>query len=175
MQKTPPSPETVALVRRRYAAGDVVGAIQADAGNLSIGVFYNCLDGKYDDGSGATLPLPRVPRRCAGLRIMRNPSRAQAAGGANLAQRRSAGRADRKRLADSGMTTEDFKRDTRALAVVVRTLRELEAFDVKRTKGNEQKPTNDEPLPRDIGELRRELARKLEDLVRGESGTAPMN
>ena len=173
MQKTPPSPETVALVRRRYAEGDVVGAIQADAGNLSIGVFYNCLDGKYDDGSGATLPLPRIPRRCAGLRIMRNPSRRKLLVARIWRNAEAQVELIEKRLADSGMTTEDFKRDTRALAVVVRTLRELEAFDVKRTKGNEQKPTNDEPLPRDIGELRRELARKLEDLVRGESGTRP--
>jgi hypothetical protein len=167
MPQTVP-PETVALVRRRYAAGDLISAIQADIGFLSIGVFYNCLDGRYDDGSGAPLPLPKIPRRLGGLRIMRSPSRRKSV--VARIWRNAEAQVERieKRLAESGMATEDFERDTRSLAVVVRTLRELEALDAKRNKGKQQKPTNDEPVPRDIRELRRELVRKMEALLQDE-------
>lgn len=62
---SPPPPETVAFVRRRYAANVPVADILAES-DLSIGALYQCVDGRHDDGSG--LPVPPLPRRTTILR-----------------------------------------------------------------------------------------------------------
>jgi len=52
----------------------------------------------------------------------------------------------------------------RTLASLARTLRELRQLDATMAT---PEPTDDEPVPRDIEELRRSLARKLDALVAG--------
>ena len=177
MTPTVPPPEQVAAVRRRYAEGDPVAAIQSATGINSVGVLYRCLDGRYDDGSGAELPLPAIPRRHSGLRIVRSPSRRKALVARIWRNAEAQVEQIETRLASSGLGTEDFERDARTLAVVVRTLRELKALDAaKRTEqsaaGEAQKKTaaNDKPVPRNIDDLRRELARRLQALVEQEPG-----
>ena len=176
MSQTVP-PETVALVRHRYADGVPVARILADTGIGSIGVLYRCLDGQYDDGSGAPQPLPKIQRRRGGLRIMRTSSRRKSLVARIWRNAEAQVEQIEARLAQHGMAIEDFERDARSLAIVVRTLRELATFDAAKRgddkRGNDkqqQKPANDEPVPRDIGELRRVLAEKLEGLVRDQSG-----
>jgi hypothetical protein len=46
-----PTPDVVALARRRYAEGAVVKAILAEAG-ITLGLLYRCLAGHFPDGSG---------------------------------------------------------------------------------------------------------------------------
>lgn len=161
-------PETVALVRRRYADGATLAVLKAESGITSLWTLYRCLDGRYDDGSGA--PLPALPRR--------RDITHRAARRAELVKRlwHSAERQVEQieaRMAQSGLAADDPERDARALAVLVRTLRELTAFDAeKRGKGKQQqKPENEQPIPRNIDELRRELARKIEALIEAESGS----
>ena len=64
-------PETVALLRRRYAEGATLPVLKAESGITSLWAIYRCLDGKYDDGSGA--PLAPLPRR----RVSRHATRAE--------------------------------------------------------------------------------------------------
>ena len=58
----------------------------------------------------------------------------------------------------------------RTLASLARTLRELQQLDVPTVS---PEPTHDRPVPRDLGELRRSLARKLAALVAADAGTLP--
>ena len=67
-----------------------------------------------------------------------------------------------QRLRDDAPVPDDRERDARVLSVLARTLRELSALDA----GNpEAAPDDDDAVPRDVDELRRSLARKLEALV----------
>ena len=58
----------------------------------------------------------------------------------------------------------------RTLASLARTLRELVQLDVPAVS---TEPTHDEPIPRDVAELRRSLARKLEALAAGGADSLP--
>ncbi len=58
----------------------------------------------------------------------------------------------------------------RTLASLARTLRELVQLDVPAAS---TEPTHDEPIPRDLAELRRSLARKLEALAAEEADPLP--
>ena len=167
-------PETVALVRRRYAEGVPVAAIQAESGLAANGTFYQCLDDLLDDGSGTELPLPQLPRRCEGLGGMRSASRR----GALVARIwRNAEQQVEKieaRIAQSEFAPKVVERDARALAVLVRTLRELSAFAEMRKpsakKEAKPEPEHDDPPPRDLDELRRELARRMQSLIDERAG-----
>ena len=65
------------------------------------------------------------------------------------------------------------ERDARVLAVLAKTLRELSALDETREDKQTVTPVDDDAVPRDMGELRRSLARKLEALVAGGSAALP--
>jgi len=58
----------------------------------------------------------------------------------------------------------------RTLASLARTLRKLVQLDAT----TNPKPDHDEPIPRDLGELRRSLARKLEALIAGDAASLPL-
>ncbi len=167
MTRTVP-PETVALLRRRYAEGIMLSVLQEETGIVSLWTIYRCLDGHYDDGSGMPLPLPPLPRR-------RDSKSSQRAALVRRLWRSAEQQVEQieTRMAQSGLAPEAAERDARTLAVLVRTMRELTAFDAaKRAKGKqgddrEQQPKrpHDTPVPRNIDELRRALARKLEALA----------
>lgn len=117
------SPDQVALARRRYLEGASVYRIMLETG-LTRGAVHRCLDGSLDDGSGA--PPPPIPRRGA--------KAPEAVDRKAVVARiwRTANRQVRQieaRLAQSGLAPRERDSDVRALAVLVRTLRELAAFD----------------------------------------------
>jgi hypothetical protein len=58
----------------------------------------------------------------------------------------------------------------RTLASVARTLRELVQLDASPERAD---PTHEQPVPRDLGELRRSLAQKLEALIAGDADSLP--
>ena len=110
-------------MRRRYAEGATLPILKAESG-LTLWALYRCFDGHQDDGSDMPLPLPALPRR----RDARRRTRAE------LVKRlwRNAEQQVEQieaRMAKSGRAPDDSERDARALAVLVRTLRELSAFD----------------------------------------------
>jgi hypothetical protein len=169
-QKVPP--ETVALVRRRYAEGAAVAAIQRETGLKANGLFYRCLDGHFDDGSGAPLPLPQLPRRCEGFGGMRSASRRAALVARIWRNAEAQVEKIEQRIAQSEFAPKVVERDARALAVLVRTLRELSALAEMRkpVARKEPKPEDDDTVPTDIEELRRELSRRMQALIDARTG-----
>lgn len=166
MQNVPPE-----AVRRRYSAGDRVADIQAATGIHSIDRFYKCLDGRYDDGSGAPLPLPRIARRKEGVRIVSTAVRRLALVGRIWRSAEQQVDQIEARLAQAGYTPDACERDARALAVLVRTLRELSELEKRRPRAAaREKPENDDSIPKDVDELRRELARRMQALIDSRTG-----
>jgi hypothetical protein len=157
------SHEMVALARRRYAEGVPVSRILGETG-MSLGTLYAACDGKFDDGSGAP-PAP-LPRRHI---VMGERKKTLRASRVSLVARlwRTAERQVRDietRLDASQQEPADRERDARVLAVLVKTLRELHAFDGANLKGKAaQEPVSDDT--RDIDEFRRDLARKIDQLA----------
>jgi hypothetical protein len=158
-----PSPEQVALARRAYVEGVAVKDILAETG-LKLGTFYRCIDGRFPDGSG--IQPARIERRRAGVRVRhRLGSRgALVARMWRTAERQVAEIEDRLRV--SGLKQGERESNARMLATVARTLRELSSVDDARgaRKGG-SKDDNDDGAPRNIDELRRALAEKLEAIV----------
>ncbi len=158
-------PQTALRGRQRYAAGDIVRDICADT-KLSRWQLYFWIDGgPKRNGMPALPPLPR--------RDPNNPRRPTATQRSALVVRllRAAERQVEeieRRLVGEEPELGDRERDARTLAVLARTMRELTALDAlnrARSGRKEAMRKNDEPVPRDVGELRRSLARKLEEIV----------
>jgi hypothetical protein len=162
-----PSPETVALARQMYIDGASVSEILA-ATQLSLGALYNWLDGGPNDPALRLTPIPRR-RDIKGQR-----RRLTEAARASLVTRlwQSAERQVRDiegRLKQAAIEPAERERDARLLAVLVKTLRELNTIDdSKRGKGAADQQ-DDEP-PRDLDEFRRELARRMDAFVDSRTG-----
>jgi hypothetical protein len=159
-----PSAENIALARQQYGDGVPVAQIVADTG-MSYGTLYYWVDGGPDDGAGTRLrPLPR--RRVARGRPLAGSQRA------SLLARlwRTAERQVRDieyRLGKKLQEPGERERDARVLAAMVKTLRDLSAFDRAHSEAagtTDSASKHDEPVPRDVDELRRELARRVDIL-----------
>jgi len=151
-------PDVVLRARQMYVAGAPTKDIVAATG-LSKGTLYHWLAGA---GALPPIPLRRRPHRKRGRaalirRIMR----------AAEVQVRQIG----KRLAEEGVAPDERDRQLRSFAVLSRTMRELIALEM--ADAQVQKMTtaqdDDEQLPRDIDELRAELARRIEGIRRGDA------
>jgi hypothetical protein len=153
----------VALVRRLYAEGVTVNQIVAQSGVRNLNIFYRCVAGLYPDGSGVK-PAP-IPQRRPGVRVRhRGGSRAA------LVTRmwRTAERQVEEiedRLAVAGLKPAERESNARMFAIVARTLRDLSAVDDKTKSKNSEKVNDDDAPPRNIDDLRRQLAEKLESFV----------
>src|SRR5262249_12876051 len=67
-----------------------------------------------------------------------------------------------RRLIDQPPPPEERERNARTLAVLARTLRDLDALDCD----NSGRPTqDDDTVPRDVEALRRELSRKIDEII----------
>jgi hypothetical protein len=156
-------PELVARVRRRYLEGAPLRTIMAEA-QLSQDTVYRCVRGKLDDGSGEPpkpLPERRVGRRLPKVRRKALVGRLWRTAEQQVEQ-------IEEWLTRHGQEPDD--RNTRAIATLTKTVRELAAFDeaqaAKRPRvRTKTDPAHDDPVPRDIEEFRRELARRIHALV----------
>jgi hypothetical protein len=162
-----PTPDVVALVRRRYQERVTVKAICAETGLKNLDHFYRCLAGLYPDGSG--LKLTPIPQRRAGTRV-RHRSGSRVALVARMW--RTAERQVEEieaRLAVAGIELAERESNARTLAVVAKTLRELSAVDEGAAARRKEKPKDDDDdtdtVPRNVDDLRRELARKMGALI----------
>jgi hypothetical protein len=71
-----------------------------------------------------------------------------------------------KRLAEDGVPLTEREQQTRSLAVLAKTMRELIALETAEAEAQKlQTRTDDDSIPRDIDELRRELTRRLNALL----------
>jgi AcrR family transcriptional regulator len=159
-----PTPEQVALVRRRYLERATVRAILAEAG-VKLGTLYRCLYGDFPDGSGIE-PAP-IPLRHAGRRIrQRMGSRAALVARMWRTAERQVEEIE-DRLKAAGLELAERESNARTLAVVAKTLRELSVFDqAQKSRGKRAlDDSDDDSVPRNIDDLRRSLAEKLEAFV----------
>ncbi len=167
----PLAPEAVAQMRQRYADGVTVSRVLAEF-DVSLGTLYFWLDGGPAEGGPR---LPPVPRRRVVLGKRRRPLKTSRV---SLVARlwRTAERQVRDiedRLARNQQEPSERERDARMLAIMVKTLRELSTLDALDAAAGGETPGagEDNDLPRDIDEFRRDLVRKIEAIVaRRDSG-----
>ncbi len=83
-----------------------------------------------------------------------------------------------QRLIDDKQQPDEQERDARTLAVLAKTLRDLDALDEtgqggKSTEGIGNPTAHAESAPRDVDELRRSLTRKLDALIAEQQASLP--
>jgi hypothetical protein len=154
--------ETIVRVRSDYLSGVQLKTIMAETG-VSSRTLYKIVDGAYGEASRPALQRRNSTKGGRGER------------GALIARLWST--ADRqvreidKRLRRGRQEPGERERDARALAVLVRTLRELCAFDAasNATAAATDQDEHDD-MPTDIDEFRNELARRINAFVRERTG-----
>jgi hypothetical protein len=159
------APVTIVRARQQYVDGLTVAQIVATAAT-NTGTFYKWLAG---DVPGMSLPaIPRrrnarrkMPRKSVRVALVRTLWRAAEQQVAEIEQH----------LAGAGKRSADRERDSRSLAVLVRTLRELAAMDHKDGGGAAKLEAGaaDDDV-RDIDEFRRDLARHMEAIIAQRTG-----
>jgi hypothetical protein len=163
-----PTPEVVARVRRGYAEGVPVSEIAAQVGITSMHVLYGCFDGRYPDGSSEAPAA--IPRRMTKTSVRRGGDLSRAALVARIWRTARKQVEDiEQRLAAAGLPLAERESNNRMLAVVARTLRELNSVDAGlKQRTDTPKSDDDGPPPRNVDELRAALAQKLEAFIRRE-------
>src|SRR3954447_16686394 len=163
------SREAIAGIRQRYADGVSLKTIKAEF-NVSTGGIGYWVDGGPANGPDHLPPLPHRGRgRAGGGEAEAEPNSRRRA----IINRvwRTASRQVRDietRLRQQEQEPAERERDTRMMAVLVKTLRELAAFDIadlakpKRANAQDAPHDHDDAVPADIDELRRELARRVD-------------
>jgi hypothetical protein len=148
-----------------YADGVPVQEIRAERG-FSLERLYDWLNGAPQP-DGRTL-LPPIPRRRIVLR-KEDPAETRTALIARIMRASDLQiRGVEQRLGGENTEPDDRERDAHMLAVITKTLRELMVHDTPNPPNKKPaKParTQDDFIPRDVDELRRELARRV-DLLR---------
>jgi len=162
--------DIIVAVRRDYAEGaKPVAAIRAEY-EITNNQLYACLDGI---AAAATHQLPPLPRRSSGLVGKALRHRRQDNRTAMVRRLWRAAEAQVRDIEVRLMRTElepaARERDARALAVLVKTLRELTALDPQQPNPKTAAPAegdaDDDAIPRDMDEFRRELARRMDAFV----------
>ncbi|HTQ32486.1 MAG TPA: hypothetical protein VMI53_14850 [Opitutaceae bacterium] len=178
----PPTREEVERAREMYAQGFTVSRILA-ACDMSLGTFYYWLDGGPQAGPPSSLratsgkpdvdggpahttlypPLPRR-RRVVGKRRRPLPDASRVSLAARLWRTAERQACDiEERLARPSAANPERERDLRMLTMLVRSLRELSAFDAGLAPAAAPPPV-EERLPGDVDALRAELARRVEGI-----------
>jgi hypothetical protein len=157
------SAEAIIAIRQQYADGVVMREIVKEHDVTKETVYY------FVDG-GARTPEPQFPPLPRRVTKPRAKSIEDAGPARRLFVKRlwrtaaAQVRDIQNRLDTLGRKTSE--RDIRALAVLVKTLRELAAFDQAQLAAQTRTdPDDDDYGPRDINDFRRELARKMDALV----------
>jgi hypothetical protein len=159
---TPPTREQIERARAMYAEGFTVSRVLA-ATDMSLGTLYYWLGGGPMEG-GAPL-YPAIPRRRLVVGKRRPPPSADRA---SLAARlfRTAERQARdieERLARPGTASPERERDVRMLALLVRSLRDLDGFSAAAEIKPQAAGLNDEDIPDKYRELRAALLHQADE------------
>jgi hypothetical protein len=161
--------EKIINARQAYADGVPTREIRATFG-FSNGKLYQLLNGAIPEALG----LPPIP--------LRAPERARPRPRLGLSRKELIKRIWRtasaqvrdieRRVVTATQQPDERERDARALAVMVKTLRELALLDARAANAAREapteKPADDEPA--DIDEFRRELARRIHAFVEARTG-----
>lgn len=159
-------PQAALLARDLYARGATMREI-VQATGFGRRALYVWIDGgpRCDRTADSPRVLPPLPRRRTVARqTLRGNERA-----ALVARMMRAAERQVREIEDRiGAANDDSERNARTLAVLARTMRELIALDTRHGGPGQRAKTqerDDDPVPRDVDELRRRLARRLDELV----------
>jgi hypothetical protein len=162
-------PETTLRARQDYLEGNAVRAIRADTG-FSLDRLYNWLDGARQ-ADGTTL-LPPIPRRRTIVRKERRAATRVALVERLLHATGVLIHSLEQRMAQAGYQANP--EDARLTAMWGRTMRDLKAHDEQKPddkKSAKSKQADaDEFIPRNVDELRIELARRIDIIRRRRNG-----
>jgi hypothetical protein len=75
-------------------------------------------------------------------------------------------------ITDHAQTSNDAERNSRAFASLSRILLDIKRLEAPQAS-TPSESTDEQSIPRDVDELRRELSRKLAALVAGRAGAVP--
>jgi hypothetical protein len=165
-QTMPLSSEKIARMRQQYIDRVPVAQILAE-NEVDLGSLYYWLDGGPKDPARRLPPIPRRGPRRHGSGDSAEARRQLVARLWRTAQQQV--REIEERLKNFGQQPSEPDRDVRAFAVMIKTLRELAAFDeANRAAQPRTEPEDDEP--RDMDEFRRELARNMEAIISRREG-----
>jgi hypothetical protein len=168
-------PDAAQRARQMYADGVDTRTIMAETG-LTLDKLYNWIEGRASRKGEQLLPPLAKRRIVRNLRITPGDRR-------SLVERmmRSAERQVAEIELRVGAPRHDREKDARMLAVLARAMRELTAVDalnrdLERAKDAAPKADksgkSDEPVPRDVEELRRSVSQKLQAIIAEQSGEA---
>ena len=161
--------DVIHCARQDYAEGRMTVEGICRKHGMSRHVLYTCLGG---GALGGDHDLPLIPRRGTAARSRR---RRRLSGDRVEIVRRLWRTAEAQvrdiedRLLQDKQEPDQRERDARVLAVLVKTLRELSALN----ESQGETPTtagDDDEVPRDIDEFRRELARRMDAFVESRTG-----
>ena len=152
-------PATALRAREMYLDRATVRRIRADTG-FSLDRLYYWLDGA-PQADGGTL-LPPIPRRVVVVRRSSRPAN-RAALVARMIRATEMQVHEIEQRLEGGAVPEGRERDARTLAVLAKTMRELIALDIL-TEDKNTDHADDDDAPFDIDELRRELARRVDQI-----------
>jgi hypothetical protein len=168
------SQDAIHRVRHEYATTDKPVAQIARENGMSSSTMYYWLDGGPPTGPLHLEPIPR--RKDGAVRSVRR--RLLTGDRVAIVQRiwRTAEAQVRDiedRLIKSGQAPDDRERDTRAMAVLVKAIRELSTLNESTTDpaATTERARDDDEVPRDIDEFRRALAERIEAFVERRTGS----
>jgi hypothetical protein len=160
-------PEAALRARQMYLDGVSLDVIMKETGFRSW-ALYCWLDGGPE--RNGVRPLPALPRRIVRNRKVTAGDRLSLIGRLVRSSERQIAEIERR----AGFESENGDKDARTLALIARTLRELTAVDAlnremtRRKKAPQAHDTDDgkeRTVPRNVDDLRRSLARKLEAII----------
>ncbi len=159
-------PEAALRARQMYLDGRKTDDIQKDTG-LNLHRLYLWLAGGPE--RNGVRPLPPIPQR----RVNVFSGRHQNARAALIVRMMNAAEQQvqdiESRLSVTPEELDSRERSARVLAVLVKTLRELSAVDSRTPRTRKPKDQDDDDLPRNLDDLRRELSRRLDAVDTGDS------
>jgi hypothetical protein len=167
-------PEAAQRARQMYADGATTAAIKAETG-LTGHAIYVWLDG--GPPVGGRRPLEPIPRRVVRARRVTAGERHALVARIMRSSEQQVGVIEQRVDPRSGQ----MDKDARTLAVISRTLSELGAIDERDREIERRKALHDDdksrsaeqPVPRNVDELRRSLARKLEAIIAERDSETP--
>jgi hypothetical protein len=165
MRQTKEVPAAAVRGRQMYVDGDSIVAILRETGLTKYALYFWIDGGTKVNGTRLLDPIPRRQKR---VHKMTPASRRMLVGRIMQSSHQQVGEIERRFNPSPGQ----LDRDARTLAVIARTLNELTAIDErnremnrKATLKNDQSRSGEQPIPRDIEELRRSVSRKLQNII----------
>ncbi len=159
--------ETAHLIRAAYAENELSIAEIAERFGVSRGSVGYWVKGGPSEGARHLPPMPpRYPNRARKTRSSHDRRLALVRRMWRTAETQV--RDIDKRLRAEGQKPDERERDMRLFATLAKTLRELTAAERgegPNTPDGKAAKRNDDTVPRNIDELRRSLARKLEAII----------